>query len=70
MGTYTTIQGDMWDQIAYKALGSTAYTGELMAKNRDKLGYYTFPAGVVLELPTVKTGETDTKAPPWKRGVG
>ena len=24
MKTYTTVQGDMWDMIAHKALGSTA----------------------------------------------
>lgn len=67
--TYRTIQGDMWDSIAYKAMGSTAYTGELMVKNRAYLDYYVFPAGIVLELPEAKPTASDT-LPPWKRGAG
>lgn len=68
MKTYTTIQGDMWDSVAYKALGSTAYAGALMAKNRAYLDYYTFPAGIVLELPEVRTAVSET-LPPWKQKI-
>ena len=49
--TYTTIQGDMWDSIAFSQLGSEAYTDRLMNLNPQYLGYYTFPAGIVLKLP-------------------
>ena len=49
--TYTTIQGDMWDSIAFSQLGSEAYTDRLMNLNPQHLGYYTFPAGIVLKLP-------------------
>ena len=31
--TYTTVQGDMWDSIAYKQLGSTSYTDQLDRKS-------------------------------------
>lgn len=31
--TYTTIQGDMWDSIAFSQLGSEAYTDRLMNLN-------------------------------------
>ena len=31
--TYTTVQGDMWDSIAYAQLGSTAYTDQLIMAN-------------------------------------
>ena len=34
MKTYTTVQGDLWDSIAYKTLGSVHYTDKLMAANR------------------------------------
>lgn len=68
MKTYTTIQGDMWDSIAYKTMGSTVYAGALMAKNRAYLDHYTFPAGVVLELPEVRTAVSEA-LPPWKRNV-
>ncbi len=30
MKTYTTVQGDMWDSIAYRQLGSTDYTDKLL----------------------------------------
>lgn len=69
MKTYQTIQGDMWDSIAYKTMGSTSYAGELMAKNRAYLDYYVFPAGIVLELPEPRVEVSDT-LPPWKRRNG
>ena len=31
--TYTTIQGAMWDSIAFSQLGSAAYTDRLMNLN-------------------------------------
>lgn len=69
MKTYTTIQGDMWDQIAIKTMGSAEAVGELMMHNRAYLDLYTFPAGVVLEVPEVTRLPSET-VPPWKRGVG
>lgn len=68
--TYTTIQGDMWDSIAHKALGSVQYTGLLMMCNRRYLGLYTFPAGVVLNLPEVKAEAARDGLPPWKAAAG
>lgn len=68
MKTYTTIQGDMWDSIAHKTLGSTDYAGALMVKNRAYLDYYIFPAGIVLELPEVRTAVSET-LPPWKQKI-
>ncbi len=69
MRTYQTIQGDMWDGIAYKVLGSTAHTGRLMALNRAYLDFYTFPAGIVLTLPDPQA-EVSGTLPPWKRRQG
>ena len=51
MKTYTTSQGDMWDMIAHKTLGSISLTDKLMMANRRYLSFYTFPAGIVLTLP-------------------
>lgn len=65
-GTYTTIQGDMWDAIAFKAMGSEDYTGALMAANRAYLEYYTFPAGVKITVPDVAASALNS-LPPWKR---
>ena len=50
MKTYTTVQGDMWDSIAFRQMGSTDYTDRLMNLNPAYRNYYTFPAGVVLTL--------------------
>lgn len=68
-GTYRTVQGDMWDSIAHKTLGSADYTGALMAKNRACLDYYIFPSGILLELPETRPAAGQS-LPPWKRGAG
>ena len=65
--TYTTLQGDMWDGIAYKALGSTDYTDKLVLKNLEYIDVYIFPAGVELTLPEI-VPPASAGSPPW-RGV-
>ena len=69
MATYTTKQGDMWDAIAHTQLGDVSYTDKLMNLNQQYREYYTFPAGVVLQLPEVSTDLIDTM-PPWKQVTG
>lgn len=66
MKTYTTIQGDMWDKIAYTQLGDVAHTDKLMNANLRYRGYYTFPAGIVLVLPEIPESTSNT-LPPWKQ---
>lgn len=67
MKTYTTSQGDMWDMIAHKTLGSISLTDKLMMANRRYLSFYTFPAGIVLTLPEVRSERPMEGLPPWKR---
>lgn len=64
--TYTTKSGDQWDGIAFRELGSTDYTGELMSANTAYRNFFVFPAGIVLKLPEIgeRTGEN---LPPWKQ---
>lgn len=64
--TYTTLSGDVWDNIAYKQLGGERYTSLLMEANPDYLDIVIFPAGVELVLPEV-TSPTPETLPPWKR---
>lgn len=66
MRTYTTIQGDMWDSIAYTQLGDTAHTDKLINANMQYREYYTFPAGIVLVLPEIRQSASGT-LPPWKQ---
>lgn len=68
--TYTTVQGDMWDSIAYTQLGDVAYTDKLMNLNRQYRDYFIFPAGIVLTLPDAVAERVPDSAPPWKRVVG
>ncbi len=69
MKTYTTVQGDMWDSIAYTQLGSEAYTDKLINLNQQYRKYYTLPAGIVLTLPDVVEAAGNA-LPPWKQVVG
>lgn len=63
---YTTVQGDMWDTIAYTQMGDITYTDKLINLNQEYRGYYIFPAGIQLTLPEL---ELDAPAvlPPWKQ---
>jgi len=66
--TYTTVQGDKWDRIAYAQLGSNEYTPKLMEANMQYIDYFIFPAGIVLTLPEIET-KTSSTLPPWKKVV-
>lgn len=68
--TYITVQGDMWDSIAYLQLGSVSHTDKLMNANPQHRNTYIFPAGVVLTLPDVEAGAVPSTTPPWKRVAG
>ncbi len=69
MSTYRTKQGDTWDAIAHTQLGDVAFTDQLMQLNGEYLEYYTFPTGIVLELPDVQKAP-ESSAAPWKQVVG
>ena len=66
MNTYTTSQGDTWDMIAHKKLGSTNYTDQLMSANLEYRKIFLFPAGVILRLPEITRSPSES-LPPWKR---
>ena len=67
MRTYTTIQGDMWDSIAFSQMESDAHIGDLMLANRKYLGYYIFPAGIELIIPDITEDNVPDTLPPWKQ---
>lgn len=66
MSEYRTVQGDTWDMIAYRKLGSTNYTDQLVSANLEYVGMLLFPAGVTLRLPEI-TEKPSSNLPPWKR---
>ena len=63
---YTTIQGDMWDIIAYKVYGKEAYMSRLLAANEHLKEIAVFPAGIKIECPE-SDKETSSILPPWRR---
>ena len=64
--SYTTVQGDMWDSIAYKCYGDAAGINALMDANEDYIDTVVFPAGVTLTVPDYTKPVTST-LPPWRR---
>ena len=66
MGKYITTQGDTWDLIAKKALGSEYYMTNLIDANPDHRETVIFPANALLVIPDVVTSQASS-LPPWKR---
>lgn len=66
MKKYTTVEGDTWDLIAYRQLGSERYTSLLMEANTAHIHTVVFSAGVVLTIPEI-TAPLPESLPPWKR---
>lgn len=66
MRTYTTVQGDTWDMIALRQLGSERYTSLLMEANTNHIGTVIFSAGIKLAIPEIATPLPES-LPPWKR---
>lgn len=70
MTTYTTVQGDMFDGIAHRVMGSEKYKPALMKANPKHIGYYIFPDGVKLTIPDIDTEADNSMLPPWKVAAG
>lgn len=49
--TYTTSQGDTWDNIALEVYGDESYAGYLMANNYWCLDTFVFSDGIVINAP-------------------
>lgn len=63
---YTTVQGDMWDSIAYQFYGDVKYIGLLLQNNLDLLEIYVFSAGTKVFIPEIPE-EYDEDLPEWRR---
>lgn len=66
--TYTTVSGDTWDIVAYKAYGNEMYMDTLIKANIEYKDTYIFPAGVALTLPEIELTVSES-LPLWKQGV-
>lgn len=65
MATYTTIQGDTWDMIAYRLFGNEAYMEEMMMENLPYIDTLVFSSGTVLSVPELQEGQ-DEDVPFWR----
>ena len=66
MKQYRTIQGDMWDCIAFKVYGSEAYMNALLEANQEYAHYVILPANLILKCPDANIRAT-INLPPWRR---
>lgn len=64
--TYTTIQGDTWDLIAYKLYGSEKYMKNLIEANWPLLEILVFSSGTVINVPDIPE-DSDEDAPFWRK---
>lgn len=62
--TYTTVQGDTWDLIAYRTLGSEYLLPLLLEENSKYRTLLIFPGGITLTIPDVDTSEINDR-PDW-----
>ena len=67
MGIYTTIQGDVWDLIAYKLYGDEKYMKNLIEANWKYIDTVVFSSGTVLNVPDIPEEEIDG-VPFWRGG--
>jgi phage tail protein X len=66
--TYTTIQGDTWDGIAYKLYGDEKYMKNLIEANWLYTDVLVFSAGVELTVPEITEEEKDDdNLPIWRQ---
>jgi phage tail protein X len=65
MRTYTTLQGDAWDLIAYRIYGDESYMKYLIEANWDYADVLVFPSGIALAIPDLPE-EAEEGAPFWR----
>ena len=65
MVTYTTIQGDTWDGIAFKLYGDESYMKDLIEANLDYADVMVFSSGTELSCPDL-VYEVDNGVPFWR----
>lgn len=62
---YTTVQGDTFDMLAFKAYGSEFLSHLIIQANPQYSNVITFDSGIVLKLPKINKQLTATR-PPWR----
>lgn len=63
--TYSTIQGETWDQIALKVYGREVALHHLIAANPAHRNTLFFKSGVMLQVPEIEV-DRNVDIPKWK----
>ena len=63
VGSYTTVQGDYFDAVAYAIYGSERFAPVLMRENPTYAAVVSFDAGIVLNVPAVASSQNISKVP-------
>jgi len=65
---YTTVQGDRWDTVAFKAYGDATLYSEIVEANPTVPKDAVIPSGIVLNIP-IRENSVSKKSvlPPWKQ---
>ena len=66
MKTYTTVQGDTWDKIAYNEYGDECRVDLLMKANSTLLDYFVFPSNIEVNIPEDEAEEEYDGMPDWR----
>lgn len=64
--TYTTVQGDTFDMLAYRAYGDEFKAHYIIQANPDCANVLVFNAGIILTVPIISKSAASS-LPPWKR---
>lgn len=67
MGSMTTVSGETWDMLAYRAYGDESRMSVLIEANYRHRQTALFGAGVVLAVPELPAAKAASLLPPWKR---
>ena len=63
--TYTTVQGDTWDSIAYRLWGRETLMHLLIDANPDSGDVLAFEPDVLLQVPDITVPVRTMSLPPW-----
>ncbi len=65
--TYTTQEGEAWDEIARKVYGTEKLMHVLLDANPNLRHYLTLPGNTQVVCPEVEIETVPEVLPPWKR---
>ena len=63
---YTTVQGDTFDMLSYRAYGNEFKAHNIIQANPEHSNILVFPPGIELTIPIISK-EAAATLPPWKR---